>query len=176
MQLPSLSDVQLAHQRIRDYLVETPLIYSEPLSKDTGYEVYLKLECFQRTGSFKPRGALNKVLNLPEDKLQKGIITASSGNHGLGVAYAGSLKNIPTLVVVPKAAPQNKINAIQRMGGKVLVYGEVWNDAFTKCLAMADDQGLTLIHPFEDPYIIAGQGTIALEVINQMPETDAIIA
>lgn len=159
-----------------DYLVETPLIYSETISKETGYKVYLKLECLQHTGSFKPRGALNKVLNLQENKLKNGIITASSGNHGLGVAFAGNLKNIPTLVVVPKAARRNKIEAIKRLGGDILVYGEVWNDAYARCVEIAADQGMTLIHPFDDPHIVAGQGTIALEIFNQLSDIDAITA
>jgi threonine dehydratase len=174
MSIIELSDVQEAKKRIEKFVHKTPLLHSRTLSEFSGFDLYLKLENFQRTGSFKPRGALNNVMSLP--KKPKGIITASAGNHGQALAYAGKIENIPATIVVPEGAARSKVDAMRGMGATVVEHGKVWDDAYLKCVEIAEDQGLMLIHPFNDPKTIAGQGTVALEILEKVPDTDAIIA
>jgi len=174
MTLIELSDVQEAKKRIEKFVHKTPLLHSQTLSKFSGFDLYLKLENFQRTGSFKPRGALNNIMSLPEKP--KGIVTASAGNHGQALAYAGKIEHIPATIVVPDGAARSKIDAMRDMGATVIEHGKVWDDAYQKCLELAEDLGLLIIHPFNDPKTIAGQGTVALEILEKQPNTDAIIA
>ncbi|MBX3199728.1 MAG: pyridoxal-phosphate dependent enzyme [Labilithrix sp.] len=138
-------------------------------------DVWLKLECLQVTGSFKARGALNRVLSLAPDQARRGIVTASGGNHGLAVAYAGRAIGAPTTVYLPRLTPEAKAKRIARWGAEVIRAGEVWDDAHAAALAHAERDGLTYVHPFADPEVVAGQGTIALEVFEQAPETDALV-
>lgn len=176
MKLLELSDVKEARRRIKNWIHKTPLMYSRTLSALSGFDLYLKLENFQRTGSFKVRGALNKVMSIPESENPPGIITASAGNHGQAIAYAGKIKHIPTTVVVPEGAARSKIEAIRGLGATVVEYGKVWDDAYQRCLEIVEDQGLMLIHPFNDPKIIVGQGTISFEILEDLPDTDVIVA
>ncbi len=138
-------------------------------------DVWLKLECLQVTGSFKARGALNRVLALPPEQARRGIVTASGGNHGLAVAYAGRAIGAPTTVYLPRLTPAEKAKRIERWGATVIRAGEVWDDAHVAALAHAEREGVTYVHPFADPDVVAGQGTIALEIFDQAPDTDALV-
>ncbi|MDF2697082.1 MAG: Threonine dehydratase, partial [Labilithrix sp.] len=139
------------------------------------HDVWLKLECLQITGSFKVRGALNRVLSLPREQAKRGIVTASGGNHGLAVAYAGRVIGAPTTVYLPRLTPAEKATRIERWGATVVRAGEVWDDAHAAALAHAEREGLTYVHPFADPEVVAGQGTLALEIFERAPETDALV-
>jgi threonine dehydratase len=138
-------------------------------------DVWLKLECLQITGSFKARGALNRVLSLPRELAKRGVVTASGGNHGLAVAYAGRAVGAPTTVYLPRLTPADKATRIERWGARVVRAGEVWDDAHAAALEHARREELTYVHPFADPEVVAGQGTIALEILERAPETDALI-
>ncbi len=126
--------------------------------------LYFKAEVFQKTGSFKPRGALNKLHSLTDKEKKIGVITVSSGNHGQGLAYASSMLGISATVVMPEATPENKVNATKGYGAEVILHGRV-EDLMDKCLEVKKERNLTMIHPFDDPLIIAGQGTIGLEIL-----------
>ena len=139
------------------------------------HDVWLKLECLQVTGSFKARGALNRVLSLPREEAARGIVTASGGNHGLAVAYAGRSIGVPTTVYLPGLTPATKATRIARWGAEVVRAGEVWDDAHAAAIARAERDDLTYVHPFADPDVVAGQGTIALEILERAPDTDAVI-
>ncbi len=140
-----------------------------------GHDLLLKLECLQVSGSFKARGALNKVLGLPKEQAARGIVTASGGNHGLAVAYAGRSIGVPTTVFLPRLTPEPKAQRIARWGAKVERAGDVWDDAHAAALAFAEREGQAYIHPFADPAVVAGQGTIALEVLADAPDVDAFV-
>jgi threonine dehydratase len=135
----------------------------------------LKLEALQVTGSFKPRGAVNAVLALPSVRLQRGIVTASGGNHGLAVAYAGWAARIPATIFLPRSVAPEKLSKFAAWGAQVVVSGEVWDDSNRAALRHAEAEGLAYIHPFADPNVIAGQGTIALEILADAPELDTLI-
>jgi threonine dehydratase len=153
----------------------TPCIHSIPLSKVTGCEIYCKLEFLQRTGSFKERGARNALLCLEPGQRQRGVIAASAGNHALGLAYHASLLGIPVVVVMPRIAPLTKISNCRQMGAEVLLEGGNIEEARQHAMKIASERGLTYINGYDDPLVIAGQGTIALEIIEQVPGFDAII-
>lgn len=138
-------------------------------------DCWLKLECLQVTGSFKARGALNRVLSLPPETARRGIVTASGGNHGLAVAYAGRAVGAETTIYLPQRTSAEKAARIERWGARVVRAGDVWDDAHAAALAHAAEGGLTYVHPFADAPVIAGQGTIALEVFEDLPEVDAFV-
>lgn len=140
-----------------------------------GSALLLKLECLQTSGSFKARGAINKVLSLDSDVAKRGIITASGGNHGLATAYAGRVVDVPTTVYLPSRTPASKAARIERWGAKVVRAGDVWDDAHTAAVTHAEREGLTYVHPFADLAVVSGQGTIALEVLEQAPEVDLFV-
>jgi len=173
-------DTALVHLR-RGVVAEGPgidtrgVITTPAVDDRLEHDVWLKLECLQVTGSFKARGALNRVLSLPCEKAVRGIVTASGGNHGLAVAYAGRSVGVPTTVYLPRLTPATKATRIARWGAEVVRAGEVWDDAHSAALAHAERDGLTYIHPFADPDVVAGQGTVALELLERAPDTDAII-
>lgn len=171
----SFRDIVKAHKRVASEIVKTPLIQSLPLSNLAEAEVWLKLECLQKTGSFKLRGSLNKIASLTEAELQAGVITASAGNHAQGVAYASSLKGISALIVVPKTAPETKKAGIKRYGAELVVYGDNYDEAEAHAYLLAKETGRTFVHAFEDNEIIAGQGTVALEALLEEPDFDAIV-
>ncbi len=171
----NLSKISSAHKKIQPHIRKTPLEFSQQLSEQRGNEVYLKLENWQKTGSFKIRGALNKMLSLSSEEKQKGIITASAGNHGLGVAHAAKMLGIQGKIVVPENASLAKIKALQNYDLDLLKKGHDYDEAEEIAWEIQKREDLTFIHAFSDPEIIAGQGTIALEILEELPETETII-
>jgi threonine dehydratase len=174
----TLDDVRAAAARIRGHVRRTPLLQPEPLKdspvgEDTA--LWLKLECLQVTGSFKARGASSKLGTLGPDDLARGIVTASGGNHGLAVAYAGWVANTPATIYLPRSTPPAKAEKLEKWGARVVFEGEVWDEANETALAVAEREGLTYIHPFADPAVIAGQGTTTLEILEDAPEVDTLV-
>jgi threonine dehydratase len=172
--LIDLSDIVAAQHRIAGVLSRTPLITAPGLSRLIGGSVALKAESLQITGSFKPRGAFNRLMSLTAAERARGVITISAGNHGAALAYAGALLGIKATVVMPAAAAPNKIKATRRYGGQVVLHGAS-QDLLAKCQEMQQAENLVFVHPFDDPLVIAGQGTIALELLDQMPALDLVI-
>jgi threonine dehydratase len=173
--LVTLSDVRAAQRRIAGGVTATPCAPSIPLSEITGADIFCKLENFQRTGSFKERGARNALLKLSAAQKNRGVIAASAGNHALGLAYHGKLLGIPVVVVMPDYAPLIKITTCQRLGARVIVQGRDFAEARAHANTFVDAEGLTYVHGFDDPAIIAGQGTIGLELLRQVRNLDAIV-
>ncbi len=173
----TLADIEAAAERIASRVRRTPCLRTryirDPLR--TG-PVMLKLECLQVTGAFKVRGANNAILQLDDAALARGVITASGGNHGLAVAYAANASSCPVVVYLPENTPTAKADKIRGWGAEVVVEGAVWDDAEAAALARAGRDGLAYIHPFADPAVIAGQGTIAAEMLKQSPAIDVIVA
>ena len=153
----------------------TPLLSSRSLSVRTGLRVWLKAENLQKTGSFKVRGAFNKVLHLPPTEQRRGIVTASAGNHGQAVAFVSSHQKIPGYVVMPDGANRSKVRAVKEYGAEAILHGRFWDDAYAHSLQLAQDKDLVYVHPFKDRHIMAGQGTIALEILEDLPDLEAIL-
>jgi threonine dehydratase len=172
----TIQDVEAARLLIQKHLLVTPLVYSPEFSKETGNRVFFKLEGFQHTHAFKARGALNKVASLNEDERQRGVIAASSGNHALGVAYASALLDIEATVVMPRRAPAIKIDQAKRYGAQVLLHGDTYDEALEHARKLSAERGKVLLPSFDDPKVVAGQGTIALEVLELLPEVDLFVA
>jgi len=168
-------DITAAAERIASAVLHSPCPLSVPLSEATGCKVYCKLEYLQRTGSFKERGARNALLLLPSDQKQRGVIAASAGNHALGLAYHARLLGIPATVVMPRSAPLTKISNCRKLGATVLLEGANIDEARLHAEELISHRGLTYINGFDDPAIIAGQGTMGLEILEQVPEVDAIV-
>ncbi len=171
----TLQDIEQARSRLGNFIAMTPCPESIPLSEITGAKIYCKMDCLQRTGSFKERGARNALLLLSDDNKTKGVIAASAGNHALGLAYHGSLLNIAVTVVMPEAAPLIKITSCQKLGAKVILFGNSFQEARDKANELAAIYGFSYIHGYDDPAVIAGQGTMALEILEQVPDLDAIV-
>jgi threonine dehydratase len=171
----SLADIQAAKRRIKGGVYYSPCPRSEPLSEAIGAEIFCKLDHLQRTGSFKERGARNALLLLDEQRRGFGVVAASAGNHALGLAYHGKLLGIPVTVVMPQYAPLIKITTCQRLKAKVVVAGNSFAEARERADQLAQENQLTYIHGYDDWSIIAGQGTMALEILDQVPELDAIL-
>ncbi|HUR46232.1 MAG TPA: threonine/serine dehydratase, partial [Candidatus Saccharimonadales bacterium] len=171
----TFADIEAAAERIKGAVQRTPCPPSEPLSIATGCEIYCKLEHMQRTGSFKERGARNALLRLPEEQKKKGAITASAGNHALGLSYHGKLLKIPITVVMPKFAPLTKITNCQHLGARVILEGANIEEAKQFALKVGEEEGRVYINGYDHPDIIAGQGTIGLELLEQVPDMDAVI-
>ncbi len=171
----TLADVRAARRRIRDGVILTPCPESIPLSEITGSRIVCKLDNFQRTGSFKERGARNALLRLPAASRRLGVVAASAGNHALGLAYHGKLLGIPVTVVMPEFAPLIKITTCRRLGARVVLHGTDFAEARAEAERLVSGQGLAYVHGFDDPYIIAGQGTLGLEILEQVPDLDAIV-
>ncbi|MCG3149116.1 MAG: L-threonine ammonia-lyase [Verrucomicrobiae bacterium] len=172
----TFADVRQARDRLRaGGLVETPCPDSIPISELCGCQIFCKLDYLQRTGSFKERGARNALLLLPTDQRAQGVIAASAGNHALGLAYHGQLLGVPVTVVMPRFAPLIKVATCRRLGATVVLHGETLAAAKAHAEELTVAQGLTYIHGYDDPAIIAGQGTLALEVLEQVPDAAAII-
>jgi threonine dehydratase len=159
-----------AKELLSEYIHETPIDKSSTLSKLLNAEVMLKLENLQKTGSFKVRGAFNKIFNLNEEQKKKGVIAVSAGNHAQGVAYAAMRKGIKAVVVMPETAPISKFLATKSYGAEVILYGKYIHESMNKAMEIIEEKGLTLIHPYDDPYVIAGQGTLGLELIPHNPD------
>ena len=171
----SLKEIERATDRIRDAIYVSPCQYTAEISGLTGQQVYLKLDNLQRTGAFKDRGALNKILTLTEAEKQRGVIAASAGNHAQAVAYHAVQRGIRTQIVMPMITPLVKITATERFGAEVILHGENYDEAYTEARRRCDDEGLTFIHAFDDPAIINGQGTIGLELLQQVPGLEAVV-
>jgi threonine dehydratase len=171
----SLSDIQAAKRRIKSGIYYSPCPHSEPLSEAVGAQIHCKLDHLQRTGSFKERGARNALLLLDEESRGHGVIAASAGNHALGLAYHGKLLGIPVTVVMPQHAPLIKITTCQRLGARVVVEGNSFAEARARADKLAREHRLTYIHGYDDAHIIAGQGTMGLEILDQVPEVGAIL-
>ncbi|SCA54949.1 Threonine dehydratase [Candidatus Terasakiella magnetica] len=163
----SIEAIEQAQKTMADHLLCTPLVYSQSLSDLTGAEVFLKLENLQTTGSFKSRGALIKLAHLSKEEAAKGVVAASAGNHAQGVAYHAKRLGIPATIVMPVGTPFNKISKTEGLGAKVIVTGDAFNQARDAALKLVEEQGLTYISPFDDEDIIAGQGVVGLEIIDQ---------
>jgi threonine dehydratase len=171
----SLQEVHEAATRLEGGVHRTPCWESRTFSELCGGRVWLKYENLQRTGSYKLRGALNRILTLPPEVRQKGVIAASAGNHGQGVAVAAQLAHVPAMIVMPSQAPLAKVSATRGYGARVILYGEVFDEAHAEALRIADKEGLTYVHPFDDPAVMAGQGTVALEILETAPEIDTLV-
>jgi threonine dehydratase len=171
----TLADIRAARRRIAGGVIITPCPASIPLSEITGARLSCKLDNFQRTGSFKERGARNALLRLPPDRRRRGVVAASAGNHALGLAYHGHLLRIPVTVVMPDYAPLIKVSTCRKLGARVVVHGGDFAEARAHADALVDREGLTYVHGYDNPDIIAGQGTMGLEILEQVPDADAIV-
>ena len=171
----SIDDIRAAADAIRDAVERTPTHHSRTLSKIAGCEIHLKFENLQFTASFKERGALNKLLSLTAEERARGVVAMSAGNHAQGVAYHAGRLGIPATIVMPEGTPFNKVKHTKNFGARVVLDGPTLTQAFTRALAIAADEGLTLVHPFDDPKIIAGQGTVALELMEDVPGVDVLV-
>jgi threonine dehydratase len=171
----SFVDIEEARERIKDQIYLSPLPHSETISRMTGNSVFFKLENLQLTGSFKERGALNRLLTLTPEEAQRGVIAASAGNHGMAVAYHSRRLNIASTIVMPVAAPLIKVTRVRQYGATSVLRGNDYDGALAEALRLSEDRKLTFISAFNDPWIIAGQGTIGLELYEQNPELDAVL-
>jgi len=171
----TLADIRAARDRIAAGIYRSPCPPSIPLSELTGCQIWCKLDLLQRTGSFKERGARNALLLLDADQRARGVVAASAGNHALGLAYHGHLLGIPVTVVMPRFAPLVKVATCRRLGARVILEGESFDDARRLALEMAAHDGLNLVHGFDDPRVIAGQGTMALEILEDVPDAEVIV-
>ncbi|MBO8137665.1 MAG: threonine ammonia-lyase [Desulfotomaculum sp.] len=171
----SLEDIKNARECIKDVIHKTDLIPNNTLNDICGSNVYLKLENLQKTGSFKIRGAFNKIANLSDEEKKAGVIASSAGNHAQGVALAASVYGTKSTIVMPTTAPLAKITATRNYGAEVVLHGHVFDDAYAKSVEIQSETGATFIHAFNDPLVIAGQGTIGLEILEDMPDVDAIV-
>ncbi|MFN3620126.1 threonine ammonia-lyase [Sphingorhabdus sp.] len=173
--LLTLDHVRAAHARIRDSIVATPTLHSQTLSKLTGANIYLKFENLQFTAAYKERGALNAILLLSDEQRNKGVIAASAGNHAQGLSYHGTRLGIPVTIVMPVPTPTVKVMQTESVGGKVVLFGETFDDAYKHARQLEAEQGLTFVHPFDDPNVAAGQGTVALEMLESIPSLDMLV-
>ncbi len=174
-QLPQLSDIIHAQSVLKGIIKKTPLERSKSFSTMSGANVYLKLENLQTTGSFKVRGAYYKISRLSKDQLSKGVLCASAGNHAQGVAYAASSLGVKSTIFMPVFAPPLKVIATRAYGGEVMLTGDNFDDAFNAAMEYCDKSGTTFIHPFNDKDIIAGQGTVGLEIFDQLEDINAVL-
>ncbi len=172
---PTLADIRAAAARIEGAVIRTPTLHSRTLSALTGAEIWLKFENLQFTAAYKERGALNKLLQLTPDERARGVIAASAGNHAQAVAYHGRRLGIPVTIVMPTATPTMKVTQTEGHGARVLLEGDMFDDAQAKAYALAEEEGLVFVHPFDDPAVIAGQGTIALELLEDAPDLDLLV-
>jgi threonine dehydratase len=169
-----LSDIRAAQQRIRGRVHRTPLLSASSLGERAGVKLFLKCESFQKTGSFKARGALNKVLSLSTDEKAKGIVTVSAGNHAQAVAWAARSVEAPCVVVMPTGAPRSKIEAVRGYAAEI-VFHDDRHTLFDKLAEVRDARGLTFVHPFDDPVVLAGAGTAGLEIVEDLPDVDLVL-
>ncbi len=172
-----VEDIQKARERIKNAVRRTPCFRARfchsPAVEDAALS--LKLECLQVSGSFKARGASNKVMTLSEQERNRGLVTASGGNHGLGVAYAGRRAGSPVRVYLPTSTPASKVEKLERWGAAIVFEGEVWDDANAAAERAAEREGMTYVHPFADPAVMAGQGTVGLEILDQSASVDTVL-
>ena len=172
---PTIDDIRTAAARIDGAVVKTPMLKSRVLSDLVEADIWLKFENLQFTAAYKERGALNKLLQLSEDERARGVIAASAGNHAQAVAYHGRRLGIPVTIVMPNPTPSVKVTQTESHGARVVLHGAMFDDAYTKAREIEAEQGLVFVHPFDDPQIIAGAGTIALEMLEAVPDLDALV-
>lgn len=171
----TLATFEEAAKKVKEVTQETKLIYSHHFSKETGNEVYLKPENMQRTGAYKVRGAYYKISTLTDEERSHGLITASAGNHAQGVAYAARKYGVPATIVMPTTTPLIKVERTKEQRAEVVLAGDVYDEAYEHALKLAEERSLTFIHPFNDPILAAGQGSIAMEVVQELPLVDIIL-
>lgn len=171
----TLDKFEQASELVKNITIPTKLIYSEYLSQETGGRIYLKPENMQETGAYKVRGAYYKLSTMSEEARQKGLITASAGNHAQGVAYAAQKFGCKAVIVMPTITPLIKVNRTKNYGAEVVLYGDVYDDACEYALKLAEEKGYTFVHPFDDEDIAAGQGSIAMEIVQELPTVDYIV-
>ncbi|ELZ29814.1 l-threonine ammonia-lyase [Halogeometricum pallidum JCM 14848] len=171
----SLADVEAARDRVEEVAKRTPLDYSYTFSEMTGAAVHLKLENNQRTGSFKIRGAMNRIAMLSEAEKEAGVVTASAGNHAQGVALAATRAGVDSTVVMPEHAPISKVKATRRYGAQTVLHGADYDEAQARAHEIEAEEGRTYVHAFDDDYVMAGQGTIGLEIVEDCPEVDTVV-
>lgn len=171
----TIADVERARTRIKDSIYVSPCAFSETFSRLTGNRVYFKLENLQMTGSFKERGALNKILTLTDEERARGVICASAGNHAQGVAYHATRQKIRATIVMPIATPLVKVTRTRELGGELVLHGASYDEAFDEAWRRREAEGFTFVHAFDDDAVMAGQGTIGLELIEQNPYLDAVV-
>ena len=164
-----------AKENLSKVLLETHLIYSPIFSKESGNKVFIKPENLQKTGSFKIRGAYNKISNLTDAEKKRGVIASSAGNHAQGVAYGAKESGIKAVIVMPKSTPLIKVESTKQYGAEVILHGDVYDDAYKKAKELEEKEGYVFVHPFNDEDVLDGQGTIALEILEELPETDIIL-
>jgi threonine dehydratase len=169
------TDFERAHSRMGSNVYHTPLLSSRLLSERTGYQVRLKAEMFQRTGSYKIRGPLNKFSQLSDEQKRRGVICSSAGNHAQGVALAAAIHGIRAVVVMAENATRSKIEATRAYGAEVVLHGSIWDEANEKAKELVTERGLTYVHPFDDAELIAGQGTLGMEIFQDWPEVELVI-
>jgi threonine dehydratase len=169
------ADVLTAHDRVRGSVVRTPTLHSKTLSAITGAEIWLKFENLQFTAAYKERGALNKLLQLGDNARKNGVIAASAGNHAQGLAYHAGQQGIPVTIVMPLSTPIVKVQQTRSHGADVVLHGNSFEEAYAHARALEGERGLTFVHPFDDPDIMAGQGTVALEMLEDAPDLDMIV-
>jgi threonine dehydratase len=172
---PTLADIEEARRRIAGVARETPVYGSETFSRRAGRDVWLKAENLQRTGAFKVRGAVNRLATLSDEQRAAGVVAASAGNHGQAVAWAAREAGIPARIYVPEDAPMAKVEACRTYGSELIMGGKSFEEALSAALADVEETGATFIHPFEDPLVIAGQGTIGLELAEQVPDAGTVV-
>ena len=171
----TIEDVRAAAVRIEGAVVRTPMMHSITLSEITGADIWLKFENLQFTAAYKERGALNALLQLTEEQRQRGVIAASAGNHSQGLSYHGTRLGVPVTIVMPRTTPTVKVMQTESVGGNVVLEGETFDDAHAHARTLEAERGLTFVHPFDDPRIAAGQGTVALEMLDVMPDLDCMV-
>jgi threonine dehydratase len=169
-----IQDIRKAQRQLEGHVHRTPLLGSRTLSERIGATVLLKVEAFQRTGSFKVRGVLNRLHHLADEERDRGLITVSAGNHAQAVAYAAGLEGVRAVVVMPEHASSAKVDACREYGAEIVLHGDVF-DAFTRMEELREQHGYTLVHPFDDPHVMAGQGTVGAEVCEDVPDVDVVI-
>jgi len=173
--LLTLEKIREAHKRIKDVVVNTPFSYAPFLSHESGVEVFLKKENLQMTGAFKLRGAFNKVASLSDAQRAQGVVAASAGNHAQGVAFSAQHFGIKAVIVMPDSTPLTKVNGVRHFGAEVILAGNNYDEAYAYATKYGQENGLVFIHPFEDDDVISGQGTVALEILEQATDLDAVI-
>ncbi|MFZ9396840.1 MAG: threonine ammonia-lyase, partial [Erythrobacter sp.] len=171
----TLEDVRAAAARIEGAVVRTPMMRSLTLSQIAGCEIWLKFENLQFTAAYKERGALNALLHLSEEQRRRGVIAASAGNHSQGLSYHGTRLGVPVTIVMPRTTPTVKVMQTESVGGNVVLEGETFDDAYAHARQLEKERGLTFVHPFDDPLVAAGQGTVGLEMLEAVPDLDCLV-
>ena len=170
-----LQDFTTSREHLQKVLLPTHLIYSPIFSEESGNQIYIKPENLQKTGAFKIRGAYNKINKLTEEEKKRGVIASSAGNHAQGVAYAARELGIKAVIVMPKTTPLIKVQSTKKYGAEVVLYGDVYDDAYQKAKELEAQEGYVFVHPFDDIDVLEGQGTIALEILEEMPDAEVIV-